>query len=148
MEGSKYVGNHEILCVIWYLFYNLKNVKNNHGEVLLLVKLYAVGYFFEFGLAIYSHIRLINPIKHLWWRFLLEIVAVNYFCKKAPSEIFDRVLSRPLGRILEYNDQIKSCFLVQFTKWICLIWDHSFRMYANFMKNISYTLIHARMCVH
>ena len=28
-------------CVIWYHLYNLKNVKNTHGEVLLLVKLQA-----------------------------------------------------------------------------------------------------------
>ena len=30
-----------MLCAIWYHFYNLKNVKNAHGEVLLLVKLQA-----------------------------------------------------------------------------------------------------------
>ena len=29
------------LCLIWYSSYNLKNVKNNHGGVLLLVKLQA-----------------------------------------------------------------------------------------------------------
>ena len=29
----------EMLCTIWYHLYNLKNVKNNHGGVLLLVKL-------------------------------------------------------------------------------------------------------------
>ena len=28
-------------CVIWYRLYNLKNVKNSHGGVLLLVKLQA-----------------------------------------------------------------------------------------------------------
>ena len=26
-------------CTIWYHLYNLKNVKNNHGEVLILVTL-------------------------------------------------------------------------------------------------------------
>ena len=26
-------------CAIWYYLYNLKNVKNTHGEVLILVKL-------------------------------------------------------------------------------------------------------------
>ena len=30
-----------MLCAIWYHLYNLKNVKNTHGEVLLLVKLLA-----------------------------------------------------------------------------------------------------------
>ena len=28
-------------CVIWYQLYNLKNVKNTHGGVLLLIKLQA-----------------------------------------------------------------------------------------------------------
>ena len=30
-------------CAIWYHLYNLKNVKNTHGGVLLLVKLQANG---------------------------------------------------------------------------------------------------------
>ena len=30
-----------MLCAIWYHFYNLRNVKNIHGRVLLLVKLQA-----------------------------------------------------------------------------------------------------------
>ena len=28
---------YEMLCAIWYHLYNLKNVKNTHGGVLLLV---------------------------------------------------------------------------------------------------------------
>ena len=31
----------ETLYVIWYYLYNLKNVKNNHGRVLLFIKLQA-----------------------------------------------------------------------------------------------------------
>ena len=30
-----------MLCAIWYHLYNLKNVKNTHGGVLILVKLQA-----------------------------------------------------------------------------------------------------------
>ena len=30
-----------MFCAIWYYLYNLKNVKNTHGGVLLLVKLQA-----------------------------------------------------------------------------------------------------------
>ena len=30
-----------MFCAIWYILYNLKNVKNTHGGVLLLVKLQA-----------------------------------------------------------------------------------------------------------
>ena len=33
-----------MLSVIWYHFYNLKNVKNSHGGVLLLEKLQAEAY--------------------------------------------------------------------------------------------------------
>ena len=33
-----------IFCAIWYHFYNLKNVKNIHGGVLLLVRLQALSY--------------------------------------------------------------------------------------------------------
>ena len=36
-EASSYV----MLCAIWYHLYNLKNTKNTHGAVLLLVKLQA-----------------------------------------------------------------------------------------------------------
>ena len=32
---------HETTCAIWYHLYDLKNVKNTRGEVLLLVKLQA-----------------------------------------------------------------------------------------------------------
>ena len=32
---------HVMLCAIWYIMYNLKNVKNTHRGVLLLVKLRA-----------------------------------------------------------------------------------------------------------
>ena len=33
----------EMLCGIWYRLYNLNNVKNSHGRVLLLVKLQAIA---------------------------------------------------------------------------------------------------------
>ena len=33
-----------MLCAIYYHFYNLKNVKNTHGGVLLFVKLQAVQF--------------------------------------------------------------------------------------------------------
>ena len=32
-----------MFCAIWYSLHNLKNVKNTHGEVLLLVKLQAAS---------------------------------------------------------------------------------------------------------
>ena len=33
-----------VRCAIWYYSYNLKNVKNTYGGVLLLVKLQAAAY--------------------------------------------------------------------------------------------------------
>ena len=36
---SRFVSLYETLCPIWCDLYNLKNVKNTHGGVLLLVKL-------------------------------------------------------------------------------------------------------------
>ena len=49
-------GTYVMHCAIWYHFYNLKNVKNIHGEMLFLVKLQATllkvtilhGYFSRF----------------------------------------------------------------------------------------------------
>ena len=38
-KNCKYV----MRCAIWYHLYNLKNVKNTHGGVLILVKLQAKG---------------------------------------------------------------------------------------------------------
>ena len=38
---SFYRLSYVMLCAIWYHLYNLKNVKNTHGGVLLLVKLQA-----------------------------------------------------------------------------------------------------------
>ena len=32
-----------MFCAIWYHLYNLKNVKNTHGGVLILVKLQATN---------------------------------------------------------------------------------------------------------
>ena len=32
-----------VRCAIWYHLYNLKNVKNTHGGVLILAKLQAEG---------------------------------------------------------------------------------------------------------
>ena len=34
-----YISRYVMRCAIWYHLYNLKNVKNTHGGVLLLVKL-------------------------------------------------------------------------------------------------------------
>ena len=39
------VGSYVMFCVIWYHWYNFKNVINTHGGVLLLIKLQALNRF-------------------------------------------------------------------------------------------------------
>ena len=41
-----------MLCAIWYHLYNLKNVKNTHGGVLLLTKLQALADILNYSIAI------------------------------------------------------------------------------------------------
>ena len=42
MLGLEYIGyEYVVRCAIWYYFYNVKNVKNTHGRMLILVKLQA-----------------------------------------------------------------------------------------------------------
>ena len=38
-----FLESYEMRCAIWYHLYNLKNVKNTHGGVLILVKLQALA---------------------------------------------------------------------------------------------------------
>ena len=40
---QKHEGLFMVRCAIWYHLYNLKNVKNYHGGVLILAKLQAEG---------------------------------------------------------------------------------------------------------
>ena len=40
-EAKKMSQRYVMLCTIWYHLHNLKNAKNTHGGVLLLVKLQA-----------------------------------------------------------------------------------------------------------
>ena len=41
LQGYRDKNLNVIFCVITYLLYNLKNVRNTHGGVILLVKLQA-----------------------------------------------------------------------------------------------------------
>ena len=53
-------------CAIWYHLYNLKNVKNTHGGVLLLVKLQAKGSWLDF---IDNNLRFVNPTGRYLFKF-------------------------------------------------------------------------------
>ena len=64
-------------------------------------------------LSCWAHISIFRTLSNMYdGDFLREIVVVNCFCKRPPSEMFDRVLSRPLGHTREYIDQVKFYFLV------------------------------------
>ena len=52
-----------MLCSIWYYLYNLKNVKNTHGGVLLLVKLQASVVFNASVISTHCDIR--QSSRHL-----------------------------------------------------------------------------------
>ena len=39
----KFFPEYVMRCAIWYHLYNLKNVKNTHGGVLILIKLQALA---------------------------------------------------------------------------------------------------------
>ena len=53
-----------VLCAIWYHLYNLKHVKNIHGEVLLLVKLQAQAFNYNYASVWKRHWQaFINPKK-------------------------------------------------------------------------------------
>ena len=54
--GCSYV----VRCAIWYHLYNLKNVKNTHGGVLLQVKLQA---------AIWYHLYNLKNVKNVFFTF-------------------------------------------------------------------------------
>ena len=51
-----------MFCVIWYHLYNFKNVKNNHGRVLLLVKLwYQIGWSVSYFVTPYK-LKMLNRL--------------------------------------------------------------------------------------
>ena len=89
----------EMLCSIWYHLYNLRNVKNIQGGVLLLVKLEALGcnftksnnspwMFFAF-LKLYKwrhHIaqRITNdvPLEKLYYFCLTFVISIKALVKR------------------------------------------------------------------
>ena len=59
-----------MLCAIWYHLYNLKNVKNTHGEVILLLKLQASALPWEF-------FTFFKPYK--WYQIVQSILYKHVF---------------------------------------------------------------------
>ena len=53
-----------MLCAIWYHLYNLKNVKNTHGGMLLLVKLQAEAFNVTF-FKLYKWYQIVQSITYV-----------------------------------------------------------------------------------
>ena len=66
-----------MLCTIWYHLHNLKNVKNTHGRVLLLVKLKAEAYNFTKSM-IFSWV-FFTFFKLYKWYWIVQIVIYFMF---------------------------------------------------------------------
>ena len=94
-----------MLCAIWYHFYNLKDVKNTHGGVLLLVK--SQGVFFTF-LKLYKWYQItqsrtnemqywaemVNKEYHLMCsKITINGIKINLFIKK--TSIVKHILESP-----------------------------------------------------
>ena len=76
-------------CAIWYHLYKLKNVKNTHGGVLLLVKLQAIS-FAQFQ----------KREKHLWmsntppWLFFTFFKIIQMVQNRAKHHIYAKLGSK------------------------------------------------------
>ena len=98
-----------VRCVIWYYLHNFKNVKNTHGEVLLLVKLQASrcnftksnaspSVFFTF-FKLYKWYKIAQCTTYSFLQKQLTVYKL-FPAERAPSQFFDKVLNMPLLRLL------------------------------------------------
>ena len=69
LRSIKYDENNDriyvMFCAIWYHLYNLKNVKNTHGGVLLLIKLQALSHIRKTCFRNAVHSSGINQKRHI-----------------------------------------------------------------------------------
>ena len=68
-----------MLCGIWYHLCNLKNVKNTHGEILLLVKLQAASYIIEIYEEPQNVVKINSHMNHAKTVFALKLVNSGNF---------------------------------------------------------------------
>ena len=108
-EGEKEVktdssatASYVVRCAIWYHLYNLKNVKNTHGGVLILVKLQASslqdGSFFQI-FEIFRNLGIafnINIRKCFWT--VINTSKIHYFYVEI-STYYETSLKHVVGKI-------------------------------------------------
>ena len=74
-------GIHVTLCAIWYHLYNLKNVKNTHGGMLLLH--YSMEFFFKF-FKLYKWYLIAQSVTYfqyyVWHSIYVYLVKSIIFC--------------------------------------------------------------------
>ena len=80
-----------MLCAISYHLYNLKNVKNTHGGVLLLVKLQASAYTFGtiqvFYITSYIHLAQFKCLANCLYKKKTFNMAIFSCCKTKCSRL-------------------------------------------------------------
>ena len=76
---GKRKDSYVVRCTIWYHLYNLKNVKNTHGRVLILVKLTLLhGYFSRFLKQSMNEKMEQIPVCKPWWEEeLLQLMCLK-----------------------------------------------------------------------
>ena len=83
-----------MLCVIWYHFYNLKNVENTHGGVLLLLKLQVFTksnpppWVFFTILKLYKWYKILQRTTYVSILVFCEVVAAPLFVLQSDTTYF------------------------------------------------------------
>ena len=73
LKPSVLLVKHMRHCAVWYNLYNLNNVKNIHGGVLLLVKLQASGFIHVLPNVESCHVWVINIASKSNWNFIQQL---------------------------------------------------------------------------
>ena len=134
-----------MLCAIWYHLYNLKNFKNTHGGVLILVKVvFFQGVFQVFKLYKWYEVFHFQKLKSrkLWkiWIFLPLVCLQMKCCFRLQATSFHF----PFGRITTQSSIPCQLFGWSSSKLIYLVTDLSSQTHCSSMDksvNPIYTLI-------
>ena len=93
-------GEYVTLCAIWYHLYNLKNIKNTHGRLLLLVKLHVdSAILLKVALLHGCFLRFLNGVNgakscKAFEIYAFQSIQFHFRLKPTRSEIFNRSMRR------------------------------------------------------
>ena len=75
-------------CLIWYHLCNLKNMKNTHGGVLILVKLQASARYQYINLVTIQYKNCLSIFKrNFFWYDFCNFVSFKFYVKISPAEV-------------------------------------------------------------